>query len=44
MVISFISFLVTVTGSVRKYGRVEGVGVLGRGQTAGTVDGSLIES
>ena len=29
---------------VRKYGCVEGVGVSGRGQTAGTADGLLIES
>ena len=27
---------------LRKYGRVEGVGVSGRGQTAGTADGPLI--
>ena len=29
---------------VRKYGRVEGVGVSGRGWTAGTADRPLIES
>ena len=29
---------------LRKYGRVEGVGVSGRGQTAGTADGPLMES
>jgi hypothetical protein len=29
---------------LKKYGRVEGVSVSGRGQTAGTADGPLIES
>jgi hypothetical protein len=31
-------------GLMKKYGRVEGVSVSGRGQTAGTADGPLIES
>ena len=31
------------TRKMRKYGRVEGVGVSGRGRTAGTADGPLIE-
>jgi hypothetical protein len=30
-------------GNLRKYGRVEGVGISGCGQTAGTADGPLIE-
>jgi hypothetical protein len=29
---------------LKKYGRVEGVSVSGRGQTLGTADGPLIES
>jgi hypothetical protein len=36
--------VVVVFVFVRKYGRVEGVGVSGRGQTAGTADGPLMES